>query len=277
MRWICPLLSLLGLLGVANGACTGAEWLGGRLHAYCTDELTSDDFEYIDMDGRFPQPPSRPHSRDTVFPASESINSEVYALYENASGSNATATLDKRAFKNLWNWCSQHVSGGCSQSNVIGWGGVSAAWVANVIAIVTEATSGKRETGTPRSICTNYAASNSNFCISWAAYRLQDMTQDQIKAIANGCWENCQAINKSCTVSCNRALYLPLFQANAYPFNRLMSIRTMSATISASATGPMDALVTAISINVDEFVKSIDGVACVRMTKDLINSYVLED
>lgn len=47
------LLAALLFLSAVNAGCSGAEIIRGKVHAYCTDEITGVDFEFVDIDGTF--------------------------------------------------------------------------------------------------------------------------------------------------------------------------------------------------------------------------------
>lgn len=205
MHRVLVLVLSLGMIGAANAACTGTEWLNGKLHAYCTDETTGHDFEYVDLDGHFDRFSSRLSGRDVG--ATEDIDQEVYAWYDSGVNTSTAVGVEKR-LNHIWKYCQRgaqkaaiKITGACGNDHLIAWSGVASGWVNNIIALMSEVNSGDREEEKPRSICAKYKEAGSRFCVSWAAYKLQYMTQEEIDALSDHCWDNCQAINKSCEVS----------------------------------------------------------------------------
>lgn len=172
MQVLFTVLSALVVLGAVDASCSDAQFINGRLHALCTDEVTGFDFEYVDFDGVFNQKTTDQTSQDAAVEAEEGLDEDVYAWYEDALNSTSRPSdIEERSaqLSNMWSRCKRGVSGACSNDHVIAWNGGLQAFIANVIAVVSEVNTGNREKKSPRSICHKYQQAASRFCVSWAA------------------------------------------------------------------------------------------------------------
>ncbi|KJX96215.1 hypothetical protein TI39_contig695g00006 [Zymoseptoria brevis] len=199
---------------IVNAGCQSAQLIRGRVHAHCTDETSGQDFTYIDMDDDFLDHMVGYNNVGAVSQveaahlSSSDLYSRIYAMYKEA-GQTAEPTspnvqhLQKR-FTNFFRACRQRIVGACSSDHAIQWAGTASSFIENVVSVISEVNTNKREAKNPRSICLKkkeVSGLKSRLCVSWAVTEYQDMGNDQIDAIARECETKCQEVKKSCEVT----------------------------------------------------------------------------
>lgn len=200
------------MLGLAKASCNGARRVDGVVHASCTDEVSGLDFEFIDTHGDFGRrgKNSSVIATSRITTTTSQLKNMISSAWERA-GANATepddtaeGALVERGFKNFWRNCRNNISGACSSDHGVAWFGATSSLVQNIISIVSEVNTNAREAKSPRSICAmkeEISGLYGRFCVSWANYNYDMMTDEQIDAMAEECARNCVALQKSYQLS----------------------------------------------------------------------------
>lgn len=194
MHFIAMLiLCLLALASLVNAGCTGTEWKNGRLHAFCTDEVTGYDFEFIDLDDSFGQSYLRiSDGVEVAFAADDRLNEQIYAGYEDVPVVNASnlvndqelSVVEKQA-TTYWQDCKRFMSGLCTNEHLVAWADVLNDFSSMAIAALPESRLNGRGNKAPRSICSKYAGKGSRLCVSWAAVSRKFPRVDQARLMAD--------------------------------------------------------------------------------------------
>lgn len=188
------LIVLLTALPVVNAGCTQTARFNDHLAFNCTDETTGLPFQYVDYNGQFENHDVKRSELDEI----------VYTTYHIAAAASddppSNVTLHEiRSLKSSLSDCWQGIKGICADDHVIGWTNNAGTWIGSIASMVSSI-NGNRVNQNPRSVCTNWGA-NGNMCVSWTVNNVFWMTDAQIKAMSNDCWNTCQSQGWSCEVS----------------------------------------------------------------------------
>lgn len=204
-----PLLAAALLVNAVSAGCSGAEIIQGRVHAYCTDEITGVDFEYVDLDGTFLSNMSTLSVKSSVA-SMRILNNNIYNYYD-PNGLNTTdaacsslANQERATSRKTWQDCRNKVTGICSFDHAIDVGTFASSFISSIVAIISEVNTGRRETKNPRSICWKAKRvsplNDTRMCVAWSTNNYAELGANQIDAIAIGCEEQCHEFNMACEV-----------------------------------------------------------------------------
>ena len=160
------------------------------------DEVTGFEFLYMDINNDLFD-----NSRSSEDPSPEDAAALMYARYSAAAISSDEVTLAERSLlvrddKTFWENCVQKISGFCSSAHVQAWAGTATTLGTAIGALMLTAKANDRLNQSPRSVCVQYG--KDNLCVSWAAFYVSSMTDQQIKNVSEACAVACGALKLSC-------------------------------------------------------------------------------